>query len=182
MCLYQADFDVEEEEIKLPGSHYYENHQIVRISHQYEYEYISVIFQEEQVFDNIVGFLKEKSEQVNKVSMMNINCTNRYPFGKLFLEVKGIDGLMAQRDMEIEFEFNPYLLKTKTFDCMRNTPVKFGQRFYLPIHNRFNILKVRVLRFSKEGIFSASKKTALVTSYEYATPFLRVRYTSNFIG
>lgn len=146
----------------------------MKIDHQYEYENISLIFQEKTMFENIVGFLKEKSQEANKVSMMDINCTNRYPFGKLFLEIKGIEDLYPQRDLMIEVEFNPYLLKTKTFDSMRNTPAKFNQRFYLPIHNRFNILKIRVIRFSKEGIFSASKKTAVVKSYEYAIPFLRV--------
>mmetsp|Transcript_30640 Transcript_30640/g.30136 ORF Transcript_30640/g.30136 Transcript_30640/m.30136 type:complete len:318 (+) Transcript_30640:895-1848(+) len=120
-----------------------------------------------------MGFLREKAQEVNRVTMMNINCTNRYPFGKLFIEVKGIEDLYTQRDLEVEIEFNPYILKTKTYDCLRNTPVKFNQKFYVPIHNRFNILKIKLIRLSKEGIFSANKKPAQVTSYEYAIPFLR---------
>ena len=105
---------------------------------------------------------------------MNINASNRYPFGKLFLELKGIEGLFTQRDMQVEISFNPYTLKSKIFDCIRNTPVRFNQRFYIPIHNRFNILKINVIRFTKEGMFSANKRSAVVKSYEYAIPFLRV--------
>jgi len=173
-CLYQADFEEDEEEVQLPDSHYRRRHRIVRISHQYEQECISIIFNEEESFDNITGFLKDKSQEVNKTSMMDINCSNRYPFGKLFLEIRDIEELYTQRDLQIDIEFSPYKLKSKIFECMRNTPVKFNQRFYIPIHNRFNILKVKVIRFTKEGIFSTNKKSAVVKSYEYAIYFLRV--------
>lgn len=105
---------------------------------------------------------------------MPVDETNRYPFGKLFLELKGIDGLCANRDIRVDIDFNPYQLKSKTFDGKRNTPVKFNQRFYIPIHNRFNILKIKVLRFTKEGILSANKKTSVVKEFEYGIPFLRV--------
>ena len=181
-CLYKTDIEVYEDKVKLPDRKGKEKHKILILSHQYEYETVRLIFKEEEHFDSIVSFIADKSEELSKVTMATVNETNRYPFGKLFLELKGINGLYTNRDMRVDIEFNPYTLKSKTFDGKRNTTVKFNQRFYIPIHNRFNVLKIKLLRFTKEGILSTNKRSDVFKEFDYGLPFLQVSYCiSKFI-
>ena len=133
-----------------------------------------LFFEEESCFESIVDFVKKNTDTISKQSMLPINETNRYPFGKLFIELRRIKGLISNRDIKVEIEFNPYRLQSKIFEGGRNTPVKFDQRFYVPIHNKFNILTFKVVRFSKEGILSANKRAEVIKTFSYGIPFLQV--------
>lgn len=129
---------------------------------------------ENENFESIVEFLHVKADEISKVTMDPVNETNRYPFGKLFIELKGIDGLYTNRDLRVDFEINPYKLKSKIFDAKRNTHVKFNQKFYIPIHNRFNVMTIKISRFTKEGILSSTKRSDVFKFIHFALPFLNV--------
>jgi len=168
-----------EDFVKLPDKKEKELRKIMILSHRYEYQTVCMVIKEEDNFTNIVDFIKEEIfqdsiEKVNKITMMEVNETNRYPFGKLFLEIRGIEDLYSNRDIRIDIDFNPYMLKSKVFDGKRYSTVRFDQRFYIPIHNRFNILVVKILRFSKEGILTANKRADVFKTFKFGIPFLRV--------
>jgi hypothetical protein len=46
----------------------------------------------------------------------------------------------------------------------------FNQRFYIPVHNPFNTLKVDIINIVNDGILRDHKKENLIASYEIRLP------------
>jgi hypothetical protein len=46
----------------------------------------------------------------------------------------------------------------------------FNQRFYIPVHNPFNTLKVDIINIVNDGILRDHKKEYLIASYEMRLP------------
>jgi hypothetical protein len=46
----------------------------------------------------------------------------------------------------------------------------FNQRFYIPVHNPFNTLKVDIINIVNDGILREHKKEYLIASYEIRLP------------
>lgn len=136
-----------EDRIRVCDSQTKENHKILILSHKYEYETLRIIFKEEDKFDSIVDFIDSKSQELSKISMSVVSESNRYSFGKMMIELRGIKGLVTQRDINVDVEFNPYKIKSKTIVGGKNTDVNFDQRIYIPIHNRFNLITVSGLKY-----------------------------------
>ena len=90
-CLYGADFAIHEDEVLLPDGEV-RCRELV-ISHKYEYESFHLVLEQEKQFDQVVEFLKEVSKDDTVDSLMKIDDSNHYSFGKLLVHIEGIPGL-----------------------------------------------------------------------------------------
>ena len=181
--MYNADIDVYEDRVRLDNSASKESHKILMISHKYEYDTLRIIIKEKDNFDSVVDYLACKTQEIGKTTMDPINQTNRNPFGKVLIKLRDIKKLVTQRDLVVDIQFQPYKIRSKTIiesksiDDRQKT-VNFDQSIYIPIHNRFNLIKIIIKRFSKEGLLLANKREAVVKTHIIPLPLIRENFKS----
>lgn len=81
----------------------------------------------------------------------NLDETNCYIYGKMQLEIDTITIPNFEGNIFVNVLLPPYQYKTKSTFCKSNFPMK--QIFLLPIHNRFEILKLEIYTVYHQGIF-----------------------------
>lgn len=89
------------------------DHQAMIIRHQFDADYLLVVFEEENHFDRKLRDLSEQSLQFSKESMETVDQTNMYAFGKIHLKINGIDGIQNIGKIFIRIRFNPFFLETR---------------------------------------------------------------------
>lgn len=102
----------------------------------------------------IYKYLTEKSKVVPK--LREINETNRYPIGMLYLSLHSINvfsestELIIPDDSFLRITLDPYILESKAFgggEC------KIKQQFYIPIHNHFSEVLIELVYLKSDGWF-----------------------------
>lgn len=95
--------------------------------------------------------------------MFPIDQTNRNPFGKLMLELISLKHFPFYHNIFIRISCNPYqLISRKILDCNH----EFHQKFYIPVHNHFNTLKIEIINLLNDGWFREHVKETVIASYD----------------
>lgn len=95
--------------------------------------------------------------------MFPIDQTNKNPFGKIMLEVLSIKHFPFFHNVFIRISCNPYFMCSKK---ILDTDLDFQQRFYLPVHNHFNTLKIEIINLLNDGWFREHVKEQIIATYE----------------
>ena len=78
--------------------------------------------------------------------MEEVDMSNRYSFGKIFLRINGLEDYVNFGQVFIRIKLNPYILesrKIKYADIYKRYMIY--QDFYIPIHNRYEILTIQIV-------------------------------------
>mmetsp|Transcript_18155 Transcript_18155/g.13202 ORF Transcript_18155/g.13202 Transcript_18155/m.13202 type:complete len:257 (+) Transcript_18155:42-812(+) len=101
--------------------------------------------------------------------MIPIDQSNRYPFGKLLVEVHCLKNFPFYSNLFVKLTCNPWVLGTRRIPT---TELDFNQRFFFPVHNHFATLKVELINSTYDGWFRDHKKETVITSFEIRLPDL----------
>jgi hypothetical protein len=99
--------------------------------------------------------------------MEKIDHTNRYPWGKIMVDIYSITNFPFYNNLFIRISCIPYILQTKKIIDNR---LDFNQRFFFPVHNHFNTLKIELINILNDGWFREHMKESVVASFEIRLP------------
>ena len=99
--------------------------------------------------------------------MISIDQTNKNPSGKILVELDKIKNFPYQNNIFIRIQCNPFVFISRR---ILDNNLDFNQRFYIPVHNPFNTLKVDIINIVNDGILRDHKKENLIASYEIRLP------------
>lgn len=135
------------------------------ISHKYDTSCLYLTFPElYEIPDPISDFstlLDEVAKQLYLNSshapenMIPFDQTNRNAIGKILVEVQSLKHFHFYNNIFVRITCNPYVLHTrKILDSM----LDFQQRFFIPVNNHFNTLKIEVINLLNDGWFREHMK------------------------
>lgn len=99
--------------------------------------------------------------------MISIDQTNKNPSGKILVELESLRNFPYQHNLFIRIQCNPFVLVSRK---ILDGNLDFQQRFYIPVHNPFNTLKIDIINFMNDGWFRDHHKENLIASYEIRLP------------
>lgn len=99
--------------------------------------------------------------------IISIDQTNKNPSGKILVELESLKHFPYQHNLFIRLQCNPFVfISRKILDAN----LDFQQRFYIPVHNPFNMLKVELINMMNDGWFKDHVKENLIASFEIRLP------------
>ena len=99
-----------------------------------------------------------------------VNNSNKNVTGKLVLEIKKIPKFYFHGDVYIQITVAPYTLSS--LRIIKSCHYEYNQLFFIPIHNKFEIIKIEIINVVSEGWFTDSKKRDVIASFEIPIPDL----------
>lgn len=107
-------------------------------------------------FNELLNFilqLETHSNAVKSVSkyISHIDETNINTYGKLFFEIGHIEIPNFEGNIFSNIILSPYTLKSKS--VISTSHFSFKQMFSIPIHNRFEVMKIEIFSKSHQGLF-----------------------------
>ena len=100
-----------------------------------------------------IQMCSEMEPTENMISEMN--CTNRYAWGKIFVTVNKIINLPYYNNISVRLSVQPWILSTK---AVKDTKLDFNQSFYIPVANHFFTLKIELINMESVGFFRENFK------------------------
>lgn len=97
----------------------------------------------------------------------DIDQTNRNPFGKILVEVGSLRHFPFYHNIFVRIYCNPFVLNTRK---ILDAQLDFRQRFFIPVHNHFNTLKVEIINLLMDGWFREHVKETIIASFEIRLP------------
>jgi hypothetical protein len=67
----------------------------------------------------------------------------------------------------VRISCNPYVLNSRK---ILDSQLDFQQRFFIPVHNHFNTLKVEVINLLNDGWFREHVKETVIAAFEIRLP------------
>ena len=101
------------------------------------------------------------------VSAIDIDQTNKNPFGKILVEVESLRHFPYQHNIFIRITCNPFVLNTRK---ILDAGLNFKQWFFIPVHNHFNTLKIEIINMLNDGWFREHVKECVIASFEIRLP------------
>ena len=88
--------------------------------------------------------LKVLSQNASEIpeNMEKIDQTNRYPWGKIMVEINSLKNFPFYNNLFFRISSSPYILQTKK---ILDHQFDFQQKFIFPIHNSFQTLKIELI-------------------------------------
>lgn len=80
--------------------------------------------------------------------MFDLDQTNKTPVGKILVEIHDLKHFPYFNDIYVRVSCNPWVVQTKN---IIDVSLSFKQKFYLPVHNTFNTVKVEVINSLNDG-------------------------------
>ena len=93
----------------------------------------------------------------------DMNCTNRYSWGKVFVFVNKIINFPFANSIFVRVSVDPWSLCTKR---VMDNKYDFKQGFYIPVANHFFTLKIEIINMESVGFFRENFKEHVLESYE----------------
>ena len=93
--------------------------------------------------------------------------TNRNPFGKILVEVDSIRHFPFFHNIFVRITCNPFVLHSRK---ILDSQLDFNQKFYIPVHNHFNTLRIDVINMLNDGWFREHVKEIVIASFEIRLP------------
>lgn len=94
--------------------------------------------------------------------MSTVNETNRYSFGKIHIRLNTLSFFPTQGSIFIKISLPPFSIESKRVRGMEPDKEKieklgpkldysFKQDFYIPIHNRYSMIRIQIINTVSEG-------------------------------
>jgi len=144
---------------------------VLVIAQQYDTRYMLLAITEGQSRINQYYENLKKRTRESPTNMMEFNETIRHPMGVLYLNINKIIDFEVPDNTFIRIELEPYLINTRHVNKNKHGD-EFRQRFYIPIHNHFNELKLDILFAENEGWFREKRKEQIIASISIPLPNL----------
>ena len=97
-----------------------------------------------------------KALEYHKESSINVkgpDSTNRYAFGKIHVRIKGLSNTPNIGKLFFRIRMGPFILETRRMKGPANDRYKINQDFYLPVSNRYDILRIEIVSYITIGLF-----------------------------
>lgn len=104
-------------------------------------------------------------------NMMEFNETIRYPMGILYLHINKIIDFEVPDNTFVRIKLEPYKIETRHLNKSKFKE-DFHQRFYIPIHNHFNVLTLELMFIENEGWFREKHKDITISTISIPLPKL----------
>lgn len=133
--------------------------------------------------ENVLSFLNNQSTDEEEICkwkyIQAIDDTNYYNYGKLSLDIDDII-FKTPYDMNLFFKIilDPYHYKSKT--VISKDIFLFKQRFLIPIHNRFEQLKIEIYIENNSGFFHKNSEEIKIFEFKIKIPdVINYEYDNN---
>ena len=121
------------------------------------------------ILETLMEKLQMHSESEPESVTQEMNCTNRYSWGKIFVQVQKITNFPYYNSVFVRLSVQPWSLNTKR---IMDNKYDFYQGFYIPVANHFFTLKIELINMESVGLFRESFKEHVLDSYEVRLPDL----------
>lgn len=108
-----------------------------------------------------------------KESMIEINETNRYAFGKVYVKIKQLVNMPNIGNLLIKVKVNPFQLVSRKVKIDQYRNYNFNQDFYIPIHNKFETITVKIFTVETDKWYKKTLKEQLIKKFKIPLPFLK---------
>ena len=154
---------------------------VLLITHRYDTNCLfmtaPIIFNTKQVYpefrDIILETMMERIQQHSELEpelvINEMNCTNRYSWGKIFVHVNKIINFPYFNSIFVRLSVSPWTLNTRR---IMDTKFEFNQGFYIPIASHFFTLKIEIINVESVGFFRENFKEHVLESYFIRLPDL----------
>ncbi|CDW85589.1 UNKNOWN [Stylonychia lemnae] len=143
------------------------------ISHKYDDDamYITIpeIYESPEFQKIFLPLLDVIEQNLNKNAanipdnMVPIDQTNKNPFGKIMMEIQSIKHFPYYHNIFVRVTCNPFVLHSRK---ILDNQLEFQQRYYIPVHNHFNTLKIEIINILNDGWFREHVKEQVIATYE----------------
>ena len=103
------------------------------------------------------------SENEPESIVSEINCTNRYSWGKVYVWINKMINFPYVGQIFIRASVQPWALQTKV---SKDGKHDFKQGFYIPVASHFFTLKIELINLESVGFFSEKHKEHVLETYE----------------
>ena len=97
----------------------------------------------------------------------DIDQTNKNPFGKVMIVIDQIKHFPYAHNVFVRVTCNPFVLSSRK---VLDSQYEFHQRFFVPVHNHFNTLKVEIINLVNDGWLREHVKEQTIASFDIRLP------------
>jgi hypothetical protein len=101
------------------------------------------------------------------VPAFDIDQTNKNPFGKVMIEIDQIKHFPYAHNIFVRVTCNPFVVTSRK---VLDSQLEFHQRFFLPVHNHFNTLKIEIINLVNDGWLREHVKEHIIASFDIRLP------------
>ena len=97
----------------------------------------------------------------------DLDQTNKNPFGKILVEVDQIKHFPYAHNVFVRLTCNPFVVSSRK---VLDSQYEFHQRFFIPVHNHFNTLRVEVINQINDGWLRDHIKEQVIATFDIRLP------------
>ena len=97
----------------------------------------------------------------------DIDETNKNPFGKILVEIESLHHFPFYNNIFVRLSCNPFVLNSRK---ILDSQLDFEQRFFIPVHNHFNTLRVEIINMLNDGWFREHVKESVIAAFDIRLP------------
>eukprot|EP00347_Sterkiella_histriomuscorum_P021039 403335495 len=146
---------------------------VLMISHKFDDDALLITIPEifetpelQKIFNPLLDVIQNhltENTQITPDNMYLIDQTNKNPFGKIMLEIQSIKHFPFYHNIFIRVQCNPFVLTSRK---ILDSQLDFMQRYYIPVHNHFNTLKIEIINILNDGWFREHVKEQIIATYD----------------
>ena len=87
--------------------------------------------------------------------------------GKILVDVLSIKNFPYFNNIYVRISCNPWVVQTR---CVADQALDFKQKYYIPVHNTFNTLKVEVINSLNDGWLRNHVKDVVIAQFDIRLP------------